>query len=147
MPLEMQALVPIAGFPVGLTCHVATWYWAAVEANGPAVVLTRAGNIAAMAGGAQNAILALPRSGSWDFNIVANALPPLGTVLLWDALPTHSAVVTTNGITGYNQACVFPGIGGAGYTNGLPAGIWANLRRCHTIAPATIVAQALALHL
>jgi hypothetical protein len=146
MSLQAQASVAIAGFPMHLTCHVATWYWAALEANGPADVMTRAGNIGTMRDGsvigAQNVMLTVKRSGTWDFAIVNNALPPLGSVLLWDALPTHSAVVTANGITGYNQACVFPAIGGAGYTNGQPAGIWPNLKRCHVIAAETIIAEA-----
>lgn len=139
MPLATRALTPIAGFPVGITCHVAVWYWAAQEATAQGLTsnktpIIRAGNIGAMPNGPQNAMLALPRSGTWIAAGPNPALPPLGTVLLWDTLPTHSAVVTAHGITGYNQACVFsPFITVATHTSGQPTQIAAELRTCHTI--------------
>jgi hypothetical protein len=103
-------------------------------------------NIAGIPNGAQNEMLALPRAGTWDFVAANNALPPPGTVLLWTVRPTHSAVVTAGGISGYNQACVFPHLPNVGaYTTCQPAQLPANSRTCFTIAENTFVAQAVAL--
>src|SRR5665213_1953855 len=89
-----------------LTCHVATWYWAAEEAAARGLTtaklpLVRAGNIGVMAGTAQGAMLALLRNGTWDFRV--RGMPPPGMVMLWTNGATHSAISTPSGITGYNQ--------------------------------------------
>jgi hypothetical protein len=147
MSLAALALNPIVGFPGALTCHVAVWYWAALEATALGLtsnknILTRAGNIGVMPNGPQRAMLALPRSGVWDFAQIGPAMPPPGTVLLWDQPPTHSAVVTLNGITGYNQACVFSPIMAATYTSGQPAQLLATHKRCFLILADTVVKAA-----
>jgi hypothetical protein len=148
MPLALRALQPITAFPGALTCHVAVWYWAALEATALGLtsnkpIAIRAGNIGSMPRGPQEAMLALPRSGTWTANGPNPTLPPVGTVLLWDALPTHSAIVTAQGITGYNQACVFaPYITQHTYTHGLPVQIQHLKRTCHTISELTIVRAA-----
>lgn len=148
MALALQALQQIIGFPAPLTCHVAVWYWAALEAAAQGLtsnkpMVTRANNISTMPQGAQRAMLALPRSGTWTATGPNPALPPVGTVLLWDAPPTHSAIVTAQGITGYNQACVFsPYITQHTYTHGQPVQIQLPKRTCHTIAELTIVRAA-----
>ena len=74
MPLAVQALTPIV-MPVagiGITCHQAVWYWAALEADAqgltaPRPILTRMANIAGIPNGAQAAMLALPRAGMLNF--------------------------------------------------------------------------------
>jgi hypothetical protein len=130
-----------------VTCHVATWYWAAQEAmylglTGIKPAADTLQNMVNMSGGPQNAMLALSRSGTWDFTRVAT-LPPVGTVLLWTAPPTHSAVVTSTGmIAGYNQQCVFPTIGGNSLTFGTPAQLGPGSKQPFTISEATIVQAA-----
>lgn len=144
--LADRALVGIPpGAGVALTCHVATWYWAAQEAQArglttPKAPLRTLQRIAAMPGGPQGAMLALPRSGQWDFNIHPNT-PPAGTVLLWTAGATHSAVVTAGGtIRGYNQVAQFaPNITDPGLTTGTPQDLGAVHRQCYTIAENDIV--------
>lgn len=144
MSLGMRALTPIGGFPAALTCHVATWYWATLEAVSLGLtsakgIGARAGNIATMPNGPQRAILAMPRSGTWD---LAGGLPASGSVLLWDALPTHSAVVTAQGITGYNQGCVAGGALGAGHTSLQVADLGGGFRTCHLVTEMDIVRAA-----
>ncbi|MCW5632909.1 MAG: hypothetical protein KIT17_06185 [Rubrivivax sp.] len=149
MPLAAQASAAIAGYPVGvgITCHQAVWFWAAEEATAQGLVparplLARMGNIANMPGSAQGAMLRLPRVGAVDFNHTA-ALPPPGTVLLWLNAPTHSAVVTANGISGYNQSCVFPHLPALGnYSSGLRTQLGAGSRLCYMIAENDIVRAA-----
>ena len=160
MPLEAQALVPVPVVPgmAGVTCHVATWYWAAQEAQAlglcavktPAVTI---GNIAFMNPNAQIAMLALPVAGAWDFATVPT-LPPVGSVLLWRAAPTHSAVVTgLDRISGYNQSGWFPALASlgpvlqSGHTSPPLRSLAANLRRVQVILAATIIARAAALNL
>jgi hypothetical protein len=136
---------------VGTTCHQASWFWggeeATVRGQAPArAPIVRMGNIAAIPNNAQGAMLALRRAGTWNFDIVSNALPPIGTVLLWIEGPTHSAIVTAGGISGYNQACVFPHLPALGnYSTCLPAQLVANRRSCFTIAENDLVAQAVVL--
>jgi len=152
MPLAAQALAPLPAIPgVAMTCHVATWFWAAQEAQALGLcpvkpALTTLGNIGAMA--AQPEMLALTRSGNWNFAITPGT-PPAGSVLLWPLGATHSAVVTAaNAITGYNQVVQFPVfIGNVGHTTGAPAQLAANQRLCVVISEATIVARAAALDL
>ncbi len=144
------AIPPIPGL-IGITCHQASFYWAGEEATGrgqtpPRTPAQRMGNLAGLPNPVQEAMLALRRSGKWDFAIVNNALPPAGTVLLWPEGPTHSAVVTAGGISGYNQACVFPHLPALGvYSTCVPAQLAGNRRLCFTIAEDDIVAQAVAL--
>ena len=145
--LADRPLTPVPPVPnVGLACHSVTWYWAAQEAQSRNAkfhkeALDTLMNIGSMPGGAQAAMLALPRSGSWDFSITPTT-PPAGTVLLWTESPTHSAVVTGPGlITGYNQSCVFPTKGSSISTGRLPE-LRADRQRCFTISDTTIVAAA-----
>lgn len=154
MTLALQALNALPVIPgVALTCHVATWFWAAQEAQALGLsavkpALTTIGNIAAMALPCQAAILALPRSGNWDFAATPNT-PPVGCVLLWPLLGTHSAVVTAaNAITGYNQGAQLPVFHAMfGHTTGTPAQLAANQGLCTVIAEGTLVAAAGALNL
>jgi hypothetical protein len=155
-PAQIQRALsqePLTGLPSGvpgltaITCHVATWNWAAQEAMYRGLTSFKPAadtlqNMVNMPGGPQNAIQALPRSGTWDFARVST-LPPAGTVLLWTDPPTHSAVVTATGvIAGYNQQCVFPGIGGNGLTYGTPAQLGPGSKRPVTISERTIVEHA-----
>jgi hypothetical protein len=152
-PAQIQRALsqePLTGLPSGvpgltaITCHVATWYWAAQEAMYRGLTSIKPAaetlqNMVRITGGPQNAILALPRSGIWDFTRVP-ALPPPGTVLLWTDPPTHSAVVaSTRMIAGYNQQCVFPRIGSNGLTYGTPAKLGPRSKRPFTISEETIV--------
>ncbi len=154
MPLAAQALAPLPVVPgVALTCHVATWFWAAQEAQALGMcavkpVLTTLGNIAAMAPAAQPEILALVRAGSWNFGITP-VTPPAGSVLLWPLGGTHSAVVSApNAITGYNQVVQFPAFPGLfGHTTRTVAQLGANHRLCAVIPESVIVARAAALNL
>jgi hypothetical protein len=148
--LRQEALSPLPRNVPGLTaitCHVATWYWAAQEAmyRGLTSIKPAADtlqNMVNMPGGPQNSILALPRSGTWDFTRVPTP-PPAGTVLLWTDPPTHSAIVTATGvIAGYNQQCVFPRIGGNGLTYGTPAQLGPGSKQPFTISEETIVQAA-----
>jgi hypothetical protein len=155
MPLAQMAAVAIPPVPMAppYTCHIATWYWAAMTAQAarrstvktPSVTL---GNIATMAVAAQPAILTLVRSGHWDFGITP-VTPPAGSVLLWPGGGTHSAVVTAlNVITGYNQPVQFPHLAGQiGHTSAAPGQLGAAHRRCVVIAEETIVARAAQLDL
>lgn len=160
MPLAARALVPVPAVPgmAGVTCHFATWFWAAQEAqlSGQTVVKTAAvtiGNIAAMLPDAQAAMLALPTTGSWDFSLVPTA-PPAGNVLVWRGAPTHSAIATgPHQISGYNQSGWFPALANLGpllqsrHTSPPPHSLAAHLRRVDVVAEATIVARAVALNL
>lgn len=145
------ALIPAIPGLIAITCHQGSWYWAGEEATfrgqTPArTPVQRMGNLAAIPNGVQAAMLAVRRAGTWDFARVNNALPPAGTVLLWLEGPTHSAVVTAGGISGYNQACVFPHLPALGnYSTCAPAQLAPNRRTCLTIAEDDIVAQAVVL--
>jgi len=149
MALAARASGAIAGYPagVGITCHQAVWFWAAEEATARGLVpartlLARMGNIAGMPGTAQGAMLRLPRVSAFDFN-QNPAMPPQGTVLLWLTAPTHSAVVTAHGISGYNQGCIFPHLPALGnYTSGQRAQLGAGSRLCYLIAENDIVRAA-----
>lgn len=148
MALATRAQNAIANYPpgMGITCHQAVWFWAAEEATAqglvpPRPLLTRMGNIANMPGGAQGAMLRLPRVCAFDFN--TGATPPPGTVLLWITGPTHSAVVTQNGISGYNQSCIFPHLPALGnYSTCAPAQLGAGQKLCYLIAENDIVKAA-----
>lgn len=154
MPLAQEATNAIPPVPgVGLTCHVATWYWAAREAQRLGLTaakpsLTTLGNIGGMAVAAQPAMLVLPRAGNWNFDITPGT-PPAGSVLVWLAGATHSAVVTgPNLITGYNQVQQFQGLGNnTGHTTQPPTALAANQRLCVVIPEDVIVARAGALNL
>ncbi len=150
MTLALQALNLLPAVPgVALTCHVATWFWAAQEAQALGLSTAKAPmttimNIAGMAVAPQAAILALPRAGNWNFAITP-ATPPTGSVLLWTLGATHSAVVGGNNlITGYNQVAQFPALHGQiGRTSATPAQLAANQRICVVISEGTtIVARA-----
>lgn len=149
------SLVHLAGvvgrvedFPAPLSCHVAVWYWAKQQASResstfPPETLATAFRIAAMREGPQNAMLRVRRSGHWDFNLMGGALPPIGTVLLWEQSPTHSAIVTEHGITGYNQVCVFASnVTSRGYSHGQPRHILHGFRICVTIDEKDIIEAA-----
>jgi hypothetical protein len=132
---------------------VATWFWAATEAQNLGLStakapLTTLQNIVAMNPAAQAAILAIPSAGNWNFNLVPNT-PPAGTVLVWPAGGTHSAIVTANDqITGYNQGAQLPlFVNNTGRTNGRVSELGANQKQCHTVSEAAIVAQAAAFNL
>jgi hypothetical protein len=154
MALANQALHALPVVPgVALTCHVATWFWAAQEAQQRGLcaakpAMATLGNIATMAVPAQPAILALVRSGNWDFAITPTT-PPDGCVLLWPLQGTHSAVVSAaNAITGYNQGVQLPVFHNQfGHTTGAPGQLAAHQRLCKVIAEDTIVLQAAALDL
>jgi len=146
------AIPPLPGVPP-LTCHVATWYWAAMAAqaagrSAPKTPLQTLTNIASMQVPAQPAMLALVRSGQWNFAITP-ITPPAGSVLVWRRGATHSAVVTgINVIAGYNQPAQFPHLAGqVGYTTASPAQLGAAHRGCVVVSEATIVARAAALDL
>lgn len=146
------AIPPLPGVPP-LTCHAATWYWAAMaaQAAGQSAAKTPLQtfmNIANMQVPAQAAILALVRSGNWNFNITPST-PPVGSVLVWPNAGTHSAVVTgINVISGYNQPAQFPHLAGQfGYTSASPAQLAAAHKGCVVVSEATIVARAAALNL
>jgi hypothetical protein len=149
LALAAQALIPIAGLPlgVGITCHQATWYWAALEAQALALTshkllidrMVRIGNIP---GSAQGAMLSLPRH-PYDFANPGGVVLPLGAVLVWTAAPTHSAVVTANGIAGYNQACVFPHLPALGaYSCPQPAQLAPAAQQCFVVQEADVVRAA-----
>ena len=148
MALDNQTVV-IAGYPagIGITCHQAVWYWAAEEATAQGMVpakplLTRMGNIANIPGSTQIAMLNMPRVSAIDLNL-SGVLPPVGTVLLWLTGPTHSAVVTANGISGYNQSCIFPHLPALGnYFTGQLAHLGAGKSLCYMIAEGDIVRTA-----
>ena len=158
MPLAYRAMIAINVPGVPILCHTATWFWAAQEAQqlgltpakAPAVTMDR---IAQIQGGAQNAILNLATQGQaahWDFALphMQNG-PPVGSVLLWTASPTHSATVAQNRqIAGYNQGVVFPAlVGNVGFASRAVADLSPGMRRCRVISEQTIVAQAGALNL
>ncbi|MGH7050298.1 MAG: hypothetical protein ACREE5_06605 [Acetobacteraceae bacterium] len=155
MALAAFAAVGIPAVPglVAITCHQGSFYWAGEEAaaRGQTPAKTAVQRMNAMVGvpnGVQAVMLALRRAGTWDFARVNNALPPAGTVLLWTEGPTHSAIVTAGGISGYNQGYVFPHLPALGnHSTCAPAQLAANRRICFTIAEDDIVARAAALGL
>lgn len=137
--LSRFASFGITGFPVQPLCHVAVWIWAAQQciygssAQSP-TMMWLAEKIASLPRGPQNALLQVRPSGRWDFDITGDRLPPVGSVLIWTQRPTHSAIVTPHGITGYNQRCILPeGVTGAGYTHGQPGQLASGMRRCLVI--------------
>jgi len=127
-----------------ITCHPATWYWAALEANGPLPALTRAANIGSLRGGSQFDMLELPRAGAWNFD--TQGMPGLGVVMLWTAGSSHSAVVTVKGISGYNQSCV-AAVPHNNHTFVRPADLKPTARTCFLILPQTILGAAARLRL
>jgi hypothetical protein len=152
MSLADRAMTPIpAVLNNSLTCHVATWYWAAEEAAARGLTtakapLVRAINIARMAGTPQGAMLGLRTVGRWNFQ--TQGMPGPGMVMLWAFGSTHSAISTPGGITGYNQPCIFvPFITALGYTQGLPSQLIANALTCVLIAPDTVIQAAAAANL
>jgi hypothetical protein len=141
----------VRGVPI--TCHIASWYWAAKTAqalglSNDKTLLQTVQNIAVMVEPAQVAILSLIRSGNWDFNITP-VTPPIGNVLLWTNGGTHSAIVTQPGvISGYNQVAQFPClVGRFGYTQVSPQQLGIMHKRCVVISAATIVNKAAMLDL
>ena len=148
MPIANRAAVPINGLPTAIACHIATWFWAAEEAqavglSAPTNALQILTNIAGMNPVAQQEMGLLQRSGTWGFNITPVAPPP-GTVLFWPGGGTHSGVVTPNGqIGGYNQVAQFNNIVGQFAHTICPVGnLQAGQNLCHTIAENTIVQRA-----
>src|SRR5690606_18955771 len=105
-------------------------------------------NIAGMDPAPQPAMLKVARSGNWDFGRTP-ATPPDGSVVLWLAGATHSAVVSAAGsITGYNQVVQFPPLQpNVGHTTGQVGQLAANQRVCVVIAEETIVGVAAGLDL
>jgi len=140
-----ETAIPSIGIP--LTCHAAVWCWAAQEAQSRGLTSrkttkTTLENIVGLPKGPQQAMLALSRSGQWDFTITPTA-PPAGTVLLWTESPTHTAIVlASGGIRGYNQKCVFPTATDFVMTTCTPDQIGADHKRCQTISETTIVTAA-----
>jgi hypothetical protein len=153
MPLAARSTIAVPAVPgVGMTCHAATWFWAAKEAqalrlSAPKTDLVTLGNVGAMQAQVQMLALVGPgRSSFWDFAIVPTT-PPDGSVLIWTGGATHSAVVSApNAVTGYNQPVQFPGVG-VGHTTNAPAALAAHLRRCVVISDDAIIAAAAALDL
>ncbi len=149
MPLGAQASVPIPPSGVQITCHVAVWFWAAQEAQRIGLTASKAPlatlqRIAAMPGGPQGAMLALPHVGAVNFaGPNPPNLPPIGTVLRWNSLPTHSAIVTGgDAITGYNQAAFLPGVISAFRTTARRADFHPNHGLVYMIPEATVVQAA-----
>jgi len=106
------------------------------------VVSRAAETLRAEFGTAQGAMLRLPRASACDFN-QSPATPPQGAVLLWLTAPTHSAVVTAHGISGYNQGCIFPHLPALGnHSSGQRAQLGAGSRLCYLIAENDIVRAA-----
>src|ERR1700722_20166978 len=105
MSLGEQAEYPLCQDLVPATCHVATWCWAArvarrLNPGWTAYDEDIINNISRMNPPPERAILAMPRSGTWDFTITKDT-PSKGTVLLWPMGATHSAIVMmTNKIAG-----------------------------------------------
>jgi hypothetical protein len=155
MPLAARSAVAVPAVPGmggALTCHAATWYWAAKEAQalGLSAVktdLVTLGNVAAMVPQASMLALIGPgRSANWDFAITPNT-PPDGSVLIWPLGGTHSAIVSgVNAISGYNQPVQFPGVG-LGHTTNAPGALAANQRMCVVVSEAAIIAAAAAANL
>lgn len=149
MSLSIQASVAVPFVGVQITCHVAVWFWAAQEAQRLGLTGAKSAQktlerIAAMPGGPQPAMLALPHVGAVNF---ARANPPnlptIGTVLRWNSLPTHSAIVTGgDAITGYNQAAFLPGVMSAFRTTARRADFHPNHGLVYMIPEATIVQAA-----
>jgi len=149
MSLAAQASVPIPPSGVQMTCHVAVWFWAAQEAQrigltaakSPLATLQRIG---AMANGPQRAMMNLPHVGAVNFaGVNPPNLPPIGTVLRWNSLPTHSAIVTGgDAITGYNQAAFLPGVVSAFRTTARRADFHPNHGLVYMIPEATVVQAA-----
>jgi hypothetical protein len=148
MPLHAQA-VAIAGYPVGIgiTCHQATWYWAALEAQALAManhrlLIDRMERIGKIPGSPQGAMLAMPQF-PYDFDHPGGVALVPGMVLVWTSGPTHSAVYTAAGIAGYNQSCVFPHLPATGtYSCPQPAQLAATARKCFVILENDIVRTA-----
>jgi Domain of unknown function (DUF4157) len=148
--LAFEALAKVPPVPnVTMTCHVATWFWAAQEAQNRGLTsrklaADRLGDICTIL--PQPAMLKLPRAATWDFKKMRR-LPPPGTVLLWTAKATHSAVVTPYGaIAGYNQVDVFT-TRDIGLTSCTLDMLDAKSMQCITILEDTIVNTAGILHL
>lgn len=134
--------------PVRITCHVATWMWAALAAQmsqrGPRKTpMDLLGDIGAMNPACQPAILQVMRTSTWDFDATPGT-PPVGSVLLWTDGATHSAVVSgPNLISGYNQCVQFPVFqGNVGHTHGHPDQIGVGHRQCVVISEATMLEAA-----
>ena len=154
MPLAIRSTAALPAV-VGMgapTCHVATWFWAAKEAQALGLSAVKAdavtlGNIGVMVPQATMLALVGPgRSANWNFAITP-ATPPLGSVLIWPTGATHSAVVSAaNAISGYNQPVQFPGVG-VGHTTNAPAALAANQGMCVVVSEAAIIARAAALNL
>lgn len=146
MSLAQKASVPIPELdpPVRILCHTATWFYAAQEAQDRGLsprksTLAILENIARIA--PQTAILALARSGKWNFNKNVHT-PADGTVLLWEEQPTHSAIVSAHDkISGYNQGNQWPG-SGQDYSTEDPKNLIAKWRIVKTIREDTIVKAA-----
>lgn len=106
-----QHVGPIYNPPIPLTCHVAVWFWAALEAQGRGLVghkttIERLKAICSIPVGPQVAMLALPRIGDRNYTW-SSTLPTVGTVMVWTSGATHSAVALSNKIAGYNQGQQF----------------------------------------
>ena len=106
-----QHVGPIYNPPVPLTCHVAVWFWAALEAQGRGLVAQKTTRdrliaICSIPVGPQQAMLNLPRIGDRNY-AWSSTLPAVGTVMVWTSGATHSAVALSNKIAGYNQCQQF----------------------------------------
>lgn len=159
MSLSTEAISKIPRL-IGLnpTCHVATWYWAAQTAQRAKLSTAKnttktIHNISAMAPlAAQQALIGLantPGIGTWDFALFPS-MPPVGSVLVWTAGATHSAVVTgEDQLHGYNQGAQLMNVDMAttGLTSGKRADIDPNCRKVKVIPEAIIVAEAARLNL
>lgn len=159
MALGIQARTPIERVRMmagAYTCHIATWYWAAREAQSRGLtdgkdLETTVGNVASMPGGPEKTIKDILKSGKWDFAITPS-LPPVGCVLYWpgtkEITTTHSAVVTgPDAITGYNQSGWFPplqdlGAAGAEHSSMRLRDLDPKLRQVHVISESEIVLKA-----
>ena len=159
MALGIQARTPIERVRMmagAYTCHMATWYWAAIEAQSrkPATkkdLETIIGNINMMPKGPEEAMKDMPKTGTWDFGITP-VTPPVGTVLFWpgtkEITTTHSAIVTgKDQITGYNQSGWFLplrtlGAAGAEHSTMSVKDLDEKLRKVQIISETAIVTRA-----
>lgn len=144
-------IVQYQNMDVAITCHVATFFWAALEArghhggiiaNGLQILqnITGAGNLYAILAG-------LPSAGTWDFRITPTT-PPRGTVLLWVGDTNHSAVVIQkNLIAGHNQGHQFDDVASPAYCMKHVQKVNATTSVVRLIAEASVVNKAAQLNL
>jgi hypothetical protein len=135
-----QAVPVIPG--VGMTCHPAVWFWAAKAAGSAKTDLEIMNAIAAMVPQASMLELLDHKLAQGPLDITQTDLPAAGHVLVWKEAPTHSAVVTAAGITGYNQAGFMNNVANAGYTHLTKADVKPAYKMVYAIPDTVVVAHA-----